>query len=66
MSRVWGDEYVDSRNYLRLYIRYLREKLEEDPTNPQLIVSEWGVGYRLQLPDALDASLADGVVPAYV
>jgi len=51
MSRVWGAEYVDSRHYLRLYIRYLREKLEEDPTHPQLIVSEWGVGYRLE-PDA--------------
>lgn len=52
MSRVWGAEYVDSRHYLRLYIRYLREKLEDDPTKPQLIVSEWGVGYRLQLPDS--------------
>ena len=48
MSRVWGAEYVDSRHYLRLYIRYLREKLEEDPTHPQLILSEWGVGYRLE------------------
>jgi two-component system KDP operon response regulator KdpE len=51
MSRVWGAEYVDSRHYLRLYVRYLREKLEEDPTNPKLIVSEWGVGYKLQLPE---------------
>ena len=51
MSRVWGAEYVDSRHYLRLYVRYLREKLEDDPTNPQLIVSEWGVGYRLQFPE---------------
>ena len=48
MSRVWGAEYVDSRHYLRVYIRYLREKLEDDPTQPQLIVSEWGVGYRLE------------------
>jgi two-component system KDP operon response regulator KdpE len=52
MSRVWGAEYVDSRHYLRVYIRYLREKLEEDPANPQLIVSEWGVGYRLMPPEA--------------
>lgn len=51
MSRVWGAEYVDSRHYLRLYIRYLREKLEEDSASPQLILSEWGVGYRLQLAD---------------
>ena len=48
MSRVWGAEYVDSRHYLHLYIRYLREKLEADSTNPQTILSEWGIGYRLQ------------------
>ena len=49
MSRVWGVEYVDSRHYLRVYVRYLREKLEEDPNHPRLILSEWGVGYRLQV-----------------
>jgi two-component system KDP operon response regulator KdpE len=48
MRRVWGPEYVASRHYLHLYVRYLREKLEEDPKRPQLIHSEWGVGYRLQ------------------
>jgi DNA-binding response OmpR family regulator len=48
MSRVWGAEYVDSRQYLHLYIRYLREKLEEDPRKPRLIVNEWGIGYRLE------------------
>ena len=47
MARVWGAEYVDSRNYLHLYIRYLREKIEVDPAQPQMILSEWGVGYRL-------------------
>jgi two-component system KDP operon response regulator KdpE len=52
MSRVWGIEYVDSRHYLRVYIRYLREKLEEDPNHPRLILSEWGVGYRLQVSGA--------------
>lgn len=51
MARVWGAEYVDARHYLHLYVRYLREKLEDDPTNPRLILSEWGVGYRLQ-PDS--------------
>ena len=50
MSRVWGAEYVDARHYLYLYIRYLREKLEPNPKHPRLIVSEWGIGYRLQLP----------------
>jgi two-component system KDP operon response regulator KdpE len=50
MARVWGAEYVESRHYLRLYIRYLREKLEDDPRNPRLILSEWGLGYRFQPP----------------
>jgi len=50
MARVWGAEYVESRHYLRLYIRYLREKLEDDPSDPKLILSEWGMGYRLQVP----------------
>jgi two-component system KDP operon response regulator KdpE len=50
MARVWGAEYVESRHYLRLYIRYLREKLEDDPSHPRLILSEWGMGYRFQPP----------------
>lgn len=50
MARVWGAEYVDSRHYLRLYVRYLREKLEEDLAKPQMIISEWGVGYRFEPP----------------
>ena len=52
MSRVWGAEYVDSRHYLRVYIRYLREKIEDDPTNPRIILNEWGVGYRFAPPPA--------------
>ena len=48
MARVWGAEYVDSRHYLRLYVRYLREKLGDDLSKPKLIISEWGVGYRFQ------------------
>lgn len=47
MSRVWGAEHVASRHYLHLYIRYLREKLEDDPNHPRMIINEWGVGYRL-------------------
>ncbi len=50
MARVWGAEYVDSRHYLRLYIRYLREKLEPTPGDPRMIISEWGIGYRFEPP----------------
>ncbi len=47
MVSVWGEEYFDSRHYLHLYIRYLRDKLEDVPKSPQLIMSERGLGYRL-------------------
>jgi len=46
LSRVWGYEYRDEPHYVRLYINYLRQKLEEDPSNPQYILTERGVGYR--------------------
>lgn len=48
LSTVWGPEYVDCRHYLRLYIKYLRSKIEQDPQSPQLILNEWGVGYRFE------------------
>ncbi len=53
---VWGPEYVDSRHYLRLYVGYLRSKLEDDPATPQIIVNEWGKGYSFQA-DRLDRAV---------
>jgi two-component system KDP operon response regulator KdpE len=50
MAQVWGGEYVQCRHYLRLYIRYLRSKLEDDPRDPKMILNEWGTGYRLAAP----------------
>jgi two-component system KDP operon response regulator KdpE len=46
LSRVWGPEYRDASHYVRLYINYLRQKLEADPANPKYILTERGVGYR--------------------
>jgi two-component system KDP operon response regulator KdpE len=46
LSRVWGPEYVDDNQLLRLYVAYLRKKLEPDPGNPRYIFNERGVGYR--------------------
>lgn len=46
LAKVWGPEYRDESHYLRLYITYLRQKIEEDPANPRYILTERGVGYR--------------------
>jgi DNA-binding response OmpR family regulator len=46
LTKVWGYEYRDEPHYVRLYINYLRKKLEEDPANPKYILTERGIGYR--------------------
>ena len=46
LQKVWGYEYRDEAHYVRLYVNYLRDKIEEDPANPQYIITERGVGYR--------------------
>jgi two-component system KDP operon response regulator KdpE len=46
LAKVWGYEYRDEPHYVRLYINYLRKKLEEDPAHPKYILTERGVGYR--------------------
>ncbi|MBC7262975.1 MAG: response regulator transcription factor [Chloroflexi bacterium] len=46
LSKVWGYEYRDDTQLLRLYITYLRQKIEPDPSNPKYIFNERGVGYR--------------------
>ena len=44
---VWGPGHTDQGHYLRIYIRQLRQKLEETPTHPKVVLTETGVGYRL-------------------
>jgi DNA-binding response OmpR family regulator len=51
LSKVWGREYRDESHYLRLYITYLRQKLEKDPAHPQYILTERGLGYRFKALD---------------
>ncbi len=46
LTKVWGFEYRDEPHYVRLYVNYLRKKLEKDPSNPEYILTERGVGYR--------------------
>jgi len=46
LAKVWGHEYRDESQYVRLYVNYLRQKIEPDPANPKYILTEHGVGYR--------------------
>lgn len=48
LSKVWGREYRDEAHYLRLYITYLRQKIEKDPAHPKYILTERGLGYRFK------------------
>lgn len=51
LNAVWGQEYRDDIDYLRAYIRYLRMKLEKDPSNPKYIITSPGIGYMLACQD---------------
>jgi len=50
LTKVWGEEYTDSTEYLKVYVQRLRDKLEEDPTHPKMLISERGVGYKFIKP----------------
>jgi len=45
LARVWGREYTDEIDYLKVYVSRLRNKVERDPRDPQYIITEYGVGY---------------------
>lgn len=48
LREVWGPSSVESNHYLRVYVGHLRQKLEDDPTQPKYLLTETGVGYRFQ------------------
>jgi two-component system KDP operon response regulator KdpE len=48
LEQVWGWEYIDDVDYLRVYVWHLRRKLEPDPKNPRYVLTEHGVGYRFE------------------
>lgn len=52
LTKVWGEEYTDSSEYLKVYIQRLRDKMEDDPSSPQILISERGVGYKFVKPAA--------------
>jgi len=66
LAAVWGSEYRDDLEYLRTYIRHLRQKIEPDPAHPRWIVRFRGVGYMLTCPEraALVSPAIDTRIPA--
>ena len=52
LSSIWGAAHVADTGYLRLYLSQLRKKLEPDPAHPRYLLTEAGMGYRLQLPES--------------
>jgi two-component system KDP operon response regulator KdpE len=57
LRSVWGPEYGRELEYLRSYIRMLRKKIENDPSNPDYILTQPWVGYRFRNPDDQDAPI---------
>jgi len=51
LRAVWGPEYGEESEYLRVYIRYLRQKLEPDPANPRYLLTQPGAGYMFYQPE---------------
>ena len=49
LNEVWGPSYRENAHYLRIYMSQLRQKLEEDPSQPKFLLTESGVGYRLKV-----------------
>jgi two-component system KDP operon response regulator KdpE len=50
LRQVWGPEYLDDVQYLRVFMKQLRQKLEADSTQPRMLVTTPGVGYQLKVP----------------
>ncbi|MEM7347908.1 MAG: response regulator transcription factor [Chloroflexota bacterium] len=57
IKEVWGEHSTTDKRSLKLYVLYLRRKIEEDPDNPVYLKTAWGVGYRFELPENIAASL---------
>lgn len=47
LEKIWGEEYLDATDYLKKYVQRLRQKLNDDSENPELIITERGIGYKL-------------------
>jgi len=50
LEKVWGEQYIDATDYLKVYVQRLRNKLERDPANPEMFLTERGIGYKFIRP----------------
>ena len=62
LREIWGNEHVDDTHYLRIFVRKLRRKIEADPTQPRILLTELGVGYRLVAADPAPTAQNDKTV----
>jgi len=51
LQKAWGPNYIGDKSFVKLYIMYLRQKIERNPHIPQLILTERGIGYRFSIVD---------------
>src|SRR5205807_10028792 len=56
LKEVWGAPHLQDTHYLRIFMRKLRQKIEPDPTQPRILLTELGVGYRLVAPEGAIAA----------
>jgi two-component system, OmpR family, KDP operon response regulator KdpE len=58
LKEVWGSQHMLDTHYLRIIVRKLRQKIEADPTQPRILLTDLGIGYRLALPETAQAAPA--------
>jgi two-component system KDP operon response regulator KdpE len=58
LKEVWGSPHSNDTHYLRIFVRKLRQKIEEDPTQPRILLTELGIGYRLAIPEPTSQRVA--------
>src|SRR5579871_2828966 len=51
LKEIWGSPHIHDTHYLRIFVRKLRQKIEADPTQPRILLTELGIGYRLAVPE---------------
>ena len=58
LKEIWGSPHIHDTHYLRIFVRKLRQKIEADPTQPRILMTELGIGYRLALPEPARPAVA--------